>query len=210
MALKAAEEASAQSGLARHTLDCIFASALGDGSVAHAVLSALTRENRPVSPTHFHNSVHNATAGYWSIGTGNREAATSLAAGDGTFGSALLKALMTLNAENRPVELVAVEHPFPEPLGAERPVGPPLAVALVLVPVTDGAPPGAGEIDRLLELDGIAQGPASPPRIESLRELWRAGPVGRALPLLETLTEAGSVVIEAGDGYFLSLKISAP
>lgn len=212
MALSAAEEASERAGRDRARLDCIFASAIGDGKVAHAVLRALTTADRAVSPTQFHNSVHNAVAGYWSIGTGNHEAATSLAAGDGTFGGALLKALMTVAVEGRAVELVAVEHAFPEPLNAKRPIGVPLCVAMVLGPPEgDPAPPGSGESGERWEIamTGTGPGPASTPRREGLEGLWASGPVGRALPLLERLFDPGSVTVEVGADYFLTLDVRA-
>ena len=207
MALRAAEEASDNAGQDRASLDCIFASAIGDGKVAHAVLRALTTADRAVSPTQFHNSVHNAVAGYWSIGTGNHEAATSLAAGDGTFGSAFLKAMMTVTLEGRAVELVAVEHAFPEPLHQKRPIGVPLCVAMILSP-TDAPASDRAESWEIV-MTGDADGPASVPLGNGLEALWRSGPVGRAIPLLERLFDAGPVILEAGDGYFMKLDVRA-
>ena len=46
-----------------------------------------------ISPTRFHNSVHNAAAGYWGIATGATAAANALCAYDASFGAGLLEAL---------------------------------------------------------------------------------------------------------------------
>jgi hypothetical protein len=53
------------------TTPLVFGSSDGDGTVLLRLLSAL-RGHQPVSPTQFHNSVHNAPAGYWSIGPGSQ------------------------------------------------------------------------------------------------------------------------------------------
>ena len=68
LALAVAHEAATRSGLPAASLDAVFASSNGDGPVVGAILEALATENgsRVVSPTQFHNSVHNAAAGYWS------------------------------------------------------------------------------------------------------------------------------------------------
>ena len=49
-----------------------------------------------ISPTRFHNSVHNAAAGYWTIGAGCMQATTALSAYDATFAEGLLEALAQL------------------------------------------------------------------------------------------------------------------
>ena len=64
--------AAEASGLPYTTLRPVFASGNGDGITVGAILEMLTKPDGFVSPTQFHNSVHNAAAGYWSIGTGSR------------------------------------------------------------------------------------------------------------------------------------------
>ena len=113
--------------------------------------------------------------------------------------------MLSVAVEGRPTELVAVEHPFPEPLAAKRPVTAPLAVALVLAPVSDEG--GDGPVIRMA---GASEGPASEPRMTGLRDLWAGVSAGRAIPLLEALGTSGSVVVEAGRGYFMALEVEAP
>lgn len=203
LALGVAEGACEDSGMSRDAMDCVFTSALGDGAVTHAVMAALRTPARSVSPTHFHNSVHNAMAGYWSIGAGNHQASTSLAGGQGSFGAALLKAALTIVQFERPVLLVAADHPFPPPLSETRPSLGAFAVGLVLTPdAADASGP-------LLTVSGGAQGPEDPPARAELHGLWQTCPAARALPLLESLIAPKPVVLEAGNDYFLSVDVSA-
>src|SRR5688572_11813713 len=77
-ALSAAQEALAMSGISTRDTASVFASSGGDGHTLHQICEALAGPERAVSPTRFHNSVHNAAAGYWSIATGCRAASSSL------------------------------------------------------------------------------------------------------------------------------------
>ncbi len=63
----------------------VFASANGDGAVVTAIVAALSGADPLVSPTQFHNSVHNAPAGYWSIGARSTRPTSSLGAHDASF-----------------------------------------------------------------------------------------------------------------------------
>ena len=69
----------------------VFASSCGDIEIACAICQALTQPDRPVSPTQFHNSVHNAAAGYWSIALKSHKPSTSISAFDSTFAAGLLE-----------------------------------------------------------------------------------------------------------------------
>lgn len=200
--LNAAAAACDDAGMAPDAPDCVFASALGDGAVTHAILEAICGPEKLVSPTHFHNSVHNAPAGYWSLAVGNRNASTSLAAGDGTFGAALLKAVLTAHLKSRPVLLVAADHPFPDPLADVRPVAAPFAVGLVLLPETErrDAP--------LIVVEATMAGAPTPPRLADLRGIWESCPPARALPLLEGLESAADIVVNAGSDHHLAVRVS--
>ena len=51
-------------------LPSVFASTHGDLAITDYMAATLATEPRTISPTRFHNSVHNAAAGYWTIGDG--------------------------------------------------------------------------------------------------------------------------------------------
>ena len=55
-----------------------FSEPIRFGDTIHAVCTALTEPDYPVSPTRFSNSVHNAPAGYWSIAAKVRRLRSSM------------------------------------------------------------------------------------------------------------------------------------
>ena len=180
LALAVAHEAATNSGLPPATLDAVFASSNGDGPIVGAILDALATQtdSRVVSPTQFHNSVHNAAAGYWSIATASRRPATCIGCHDESWAAALLTAFAGLQVTGTPVLLVCYDHPLPPPLDAVRPTGPAFAAALVL------APPDSGPVLHLTYDPEHPVHPTAPdPRFEALT----LNPAARALPLLTAL-----------------------
>lgn len=90
----------------------VFASRHGNINESIELLERLA-QGQPLSPTRFSHSVHNAQAGLFSIAAGNREASSSIAACESTFGSAWLEALTLLErAPERPVLLVMGDVPL--------------------------------------------------------------------------------------------------
>jgi hypothetical protein len=135
-ALAVAQEAVAQSGLDAGAFAVVFASSDGDGDIVHRLCAALATPEAAVSPTDFHNSVHNAATGYWSIGAHSQAPSTAICAYDGSFCAGLLEAACQIAVEARPVLLLAVDLPYPPPLAPHRPVRHGFAAALALVPGT--------------------------------------------------------------------------
>ena len=95
LALAIGYEAASAAGQDTASLATVFASSGGDGDICHQICQMLATGDRQISPTRFHNSVHNAPAGYWGIATGARAPSTSLCAYDGSFGAGLLEALLS-------------------------------------------------------------------------------------------------------------------
>ena len=184
LALNAAHEAVDQAGIPAPDLAAVFGSSNGSGLEIHQILEALTKPEMPVSPTQFHNSVHNSAVGYWCIATSSHQPTTSIAAHDYTVPASILKAAAQSVTENRPVLLTVFDCPFPAPLDGKRHVVAPVAVALVLTPA---AVPGARAMMSLSWRAGAGRGGDTRPRVSALSDLWTGNPVGRALPLLEAL-----------------------
>ena len=109
----------------------IFSSTGGDCENCHNMLETLASSDRQISPTRFHNSVHNAPAGYWSIATKCTAASTSLCAYDGTFCSGLLEAAVQCISSGERCLLVAFDTAYPEPLYSQRPIPYPFGLGLV-------------------------------------------------------------------------------
>ena len=161
-------------------LATVFSSSGGDGENCHEICESLATAERQVSPTRFHNSVHNAAAGYWSIATRATAASNALCAYDASFGAGLLEALTQVVIEHTPLLFIAYDAPYREPLRTERPIPDAFAVALILAPE-----PGPACLARLrVRLLAAPPEPMADPALEGLR----AGiPAARSLPLLARL-----------------------
>jgi hypothetical protein len=184
LALAVAQEATAMSGHEPASLHSVFGSSNGDGVVVNDILQALAEPGRDVSPTQFHNSVHNAAAGYWTIGAGTRQPASCLGCHDATMGLSLLKAAAEVHVEQVPVLLCVYDRPLPEPMAEKRSTTSSFGSALVLTP--DREPGSIASLAVRYRPD-----PADPaleaPRREALQALCSGNAAARALRLLESL-----------------------
>jgi len=162
------------------TLATVFTASGGDGQNCHAICETLASAERQVSPTRFHNSVHNTAAGYWGIATGAMAPCQVLCAHDASFAAGLLEALVQVATGGQPVLLVAYDAEYPEPIHAVRPIPDAGAIALLLAPQ-----PGPQAKARLTARLGEAPATALvEPALETLRT---AIPALRGLPLLALL-----------------------
>ena len=106
LAVEVAGQAVQMSGYAAADLPCVFSSAYGDQLISDYMCATLAQAPTELSPTRFHNSVHNAPAGYWTIATGCHAASSAISAGRASVGAGLLEAASLCIAEQRPVLLV--------------------------------------------------------------------------------------------------------
>jgi Beta-ketoacyl synthase, N-terminal domain len=171
----------------------VFASSGGDGETIHHIFEALASADPEVSPTRFHNSLHNTPSGYWSIATKSRAPSTSLGAFDVSFAAGLLDAAAQATVEGQAVALVSYDLPYPEPLHNKRPIGSVFGVSLVLAPK-----PSAASFARLtVTLDPARAVPTKmdDPALEAMRS---GNPAARSLPLLEALASGRCADIALG------------
>lgn len=186
IAIGAALEAVSRSGRSASDLAAVFASAAGSGTEVSHLLEALAQPDLPVSPTHFHNSVHNSAVGYWCMTTASHRPSTSVACHDDTFAAALLKAAAQVAEERQATILAVFDAPFPQPLHSSRPIGAALAIALVLVP------PGSSSVPEM-EIDLRWSGEVPTTRLPpEFTRLAQSNPAGRGLPLLLALARRES------------------
>lgn len=181
LALEAIHDGLGARSLA-NDLATVFTSSEGDMEIVDRICRALDTTDRPVSPTHFHNSVHNAPAGYASIASGSRSASTSIAALHGSFANGLLEAAIQTSAEQQPVLLVAYDHPVPFPLSDPIPITLPFATSLLL-----SVDPAAGDNLAELDLQLARTGEETCLTDAALEQLRLNNPAARALPLLQAL-----------------------
>ena len=202
LALGIALEATAHAGEDPATLASVFSSSGGDGQNCHELCQALSIASREISPTRFANSVHNAAAGYWSIGTGAMVESNMLCAFDASFTAGLLEAMTQVAVDGIPVMLVAYDSEYPPPLHAKRPIPDAFGVALVLTPgrrQSSLARMDAALTDSSCDL-------LSDPALEALR---CSCPAARSLPLLRLLAQrgSGSAILEYLDVSQLEVRI---
>jgi hypothetical protein len=184
LALEVAAAAVRESGLDAATLPSVFTSAHGDLAVNDYMCTTLASQPTTISPTRFHNSVHNAAAGYWTIATGCREASTALTAFDASFGAGLLEAASQCQADARPVLLVAFDVEATGALASVTASTGLLACAFVLSPKH-------GERTVAAFDWSLATGPCSAASIRSAAARSLGGnAMAGALPLLEAIAIA--------------------
>ncbi|MDA8093113.1 MAG: beta-ketoacyl synthase chain length factor [Betaproteobacteria bacterium] len=181
-AVDLAAQAAAHAQADPEELGVVFGSANGDLHTVHQICEALAQPEREVSPTRFHNSVHNASAGYWSIAVKAALASTSVAAQDDTFAAALLEGVMQVRAEGLSIMLAAYDVPGPPPLACACPTLAAFGVALVLRPAQT-------RMSRWWLEASVREGPpvATPMTVPELEGLRAGVAAARALPLLSAM-----------------------
>jgi len=181
LALAVADDAVRRSGRAAADLLSVFTSCHGDLAITDAICTTLIDHPLLVSPTRFHNSVHNAASGYWGIATGCRDASTAVTAFEQSFAAGLLEALTECACEARAVLLVGCDIAACGALASTTASRGSLAVALVLAPERSAR--------TLATLDaGLRPGRASPLPLQSEAALPLAtNAMADALPLFEAL-----------------------
>lgn len=132
--VEAASQAVQASGRKAASLTTVFASGMGDVGITDQMCRALTRQPKVISPTIFHNSVHNAPAGYWSIGAGAHAASSSISAFVDTLAVTLLETWSQAAFGRRPVLCVVADMAVQPPMRAICPIPAAAAIALVVSP----------------------------------------------------------------------------
>lgn len=140
IALEVAARACESANIDPRALPSVFACTEGDLVINDYMSATLAQTPLLISPIRFHNSVHNAAAGYWTIGTGCMQPYTALSAHDDTFGEGLLEALVQAAAEARPTLLVAYDIESRGPLATMAPSRGIVGAAVVVAPGAGAAP----------------------------------------------------------------------
>lgn len=202
VALEVALSACQAAGRDPASLPSVFTSTHGDLSITDYVCATLATDPLAMSPTKFHNSVHNAAAGYWTIGAGCFEAATAISAYDGSFAEGLVEALAQLAAGAEAVLLVGYDTGASGPLCSIHDCTGLLGGALLLT--RDGTGPRLS----VAYADGEAE--AQPGGDGALGRHAGGNAMAPMLPLFDALASGGDrVVLRAGPpGRVLAVDIS--
>ena len=207
VALAVGQEAVMASSLQASALPSVFTSSSGDGLNCHEICSALASSDRLISPTRFHNSVHNAASGYWSISSGAMVSSSVLCAFDGSFAAGLLEAMAQVMFEQTAVLLVAYDTDYPEPLRSVRPVPDTFGVGLVLAPRRSERSLAQW---RLAPVTCLTDVPAQRLQDDPLERLRSSIPAARCLPLLRSVAAQtqGEVVLDYLQGLQLAVQVA--
>jgi len=204
IALEVASKACERAARRPANLASVFASTHGDLAISDNMCATLVNTPTLISPVKFHNSVHNAAAGYWSIAAGSYAPYTALSAFQHTFGIGLLEAATQVICDGKPVLYVAFDIEAKGALATAAPSRGLLAVALVIVPHSDSA---AGTGMRLcVENDGASN--LTPPRSKAL-PLVCENALAPCLPFFEALAwQQPTVRLSLGDNLSLLVQLS--
>jgi hypothetical protein len=202
VALAVAQEAVAAGQLDARQLATVFTSSGADNDNCDAICKMLASDDRSISPTRFHNSVHNAPAGYWGIASGAMTPATVLCAHDASFSAGLLEAMTQVVVEQWDTLLIAYDTPYPEPMHAIRPLPATFGIALVLRP--ERSVNSLAKIE--LELSEDEPDTLADPALETLRA---SIPAAHGLPLLQCIARgaSGRVVLDYLDPLCLRVQV---
>ncbi|HKR33683.1 MAG TPA: beta-ketoacyl synthase chain length factor [Steroidobacteraceae bacterium] len=205
VALEVAARACAAAGRSPSDLPAVFASTHGDLGISDYMCATLVDTPALISPIKFHNSVHNAAAGYWSIGTSSHTPYTAISAFHHTFGAGLLEAAVQIACEQQPVLYVAFDVEAKGALATMAPSRGLVGVALVLAPAS-AARPGS----RRLTLR-IADEPCEATRPRSAAAALVAdNALAPCMPLLEALAAdlPATLQLTLGDSAALNIQVS--
>lgn len=171
MIVTALHEAAQQGGAATDQTRYVVVSSWGEIETTVELLGQLAVPGGPISPTAFHNSVHNTATGYLSIASGNHWPSTALAAGPHALEVGLLEVCAGLAAAEGPSDaiLILAEERLPAPF--ERPDADPSFALALHFARAPGRPTHGASLDRPIELVEAGAG---------ARDSAPAGPLGSA------------------------------
>jgi hypothetical protein len=204
VAIEVAAQAMNMSHRSADNLACVFASAYGDQATTDYMCRVLAGAPHELSPTRFHNSVHNASAGYWTIATDCRAPSSAICAGPASFGIGLLEAASQACAQQCPVLLVCSDTagvgPLGELIGCQLAFG----AALVLSPTADERVPH-------LTLALVEDAPRHTPLPAACTTWMHDNPSAASLPVMAMLARGrGECVVAASTQRGLLVEMEVP
>lgn len=181
LALAVGAEAFANAQRDAADVATVFTSSNGDGDTIHDILTVLASSDCEISPTRFHNSVHNAPSGYWNIANRSHAPSSSICCHDESFAAGLLEAAVQSTVDDQAVALFAYDVRPPEPLHTARPIDADFATALLLTSRISDTTFARLDVELQTRAAATVMSPAA------LEELRLGAPAARSLPLLAAL-----------------------
>ena len=134
LAVEVMNQACEMAGLDPAGIAAVVSSSMGDMQITDYLCRTLATNPAAVSPTRFHNSVHNATTGYWSIAARSHAATNAVSAYDYTASMAFLEAAIQSLEDESPVLVVTQEMAAPKALHNTCPSDQAFSAAILLTP----------------------------------------------------------------------------
>ena len=212
LAVETSWQACQQANVAADSISSVFVSGLGDTSLGDYCCRELARDAPQLSPTKFHNSVHNAPAGYWTISTGCTRSASTLAGFRESVGVALLESLMHCVVEHEPVLVTVVDIPVALAQREMLRNDEPFSLAMVLQPDEPGTSGQvlAATVVQATPDSGSDSRPASEPGSNSLPDsldaLYQNNPAARILTLARQLASRPSPTPRGTESIHMALS----
>ena len=203
MAVEVMDQACRMRALVPSEVATVFASVYGDVGITDYLCRTLHAAPRTVSPTRFHNSVHNAPIGNWAIATHCKLPANAMSAYLYTTSMAFLEGAIQALEENMPV-LVCVQE-----LAATDAIKPiydseqPISTAVLL------APPGHCSDEIASVRFDVRNERSKYPSAPQILDIDWSGNLGaRLLPLFVALTTPGDTNLQLPISESLSLSLA--
>ena len=191
LAVESSSQACEAAGIDPAELACVFVSGLGDTQLTDYMCKVLAGDNKALSPTKFHNSVHNAAAGYWTISTGCMQTANSVAGFENSVSLTLIEALIQAEAEQRPLLLTFYDAPSSPVLRELLKNEQPFAVSIIIAP---HSVPGSDAGFRA-RVDAVSSDWPEHSWSGDLQHCYDNNPVARILPVLGLLNGSADEVL---------------
>ncbi len=119
MVIHTTYQAREVAGLLDTDLPLILGTANGEIEAMGSILQTMFSDPPYISPSLFHNSVHNTAAGYWSILGKKHQGSTTITAGDLTGEYSLLDAISRLDTRTKLIQLTAGDEAITIPRWAD-------------------------------------------------------------------------------------------
>lgn len=184
-------------------LPCVFASTHGELAITDYMCATLASAPHELSPTKFHNSVHNAPAGYWTIAAQCTAGSSAVSGHHVSFGAGLLEAAALAAADGMPVLFAAYETASHGPLLEMARTTRAFGAALVLLPGKDAS---TSRFSLALRVDDAPVTPAP----ACAAELARDNPLNaHALTFLNALAGDAPtrLTLPAASGLMLDMEV---
>ena len=186
LAIETSNQAITNSGLAPQKVACVFGSGIGDTEITDYLCRTLLTEEKLLSPTKFHNSVHNTAAGYWTISTGCMEAANSIAAYHYTAGLALVEAFCQCEQQQIPILITVYDVEVSPVLSELFPCENNIALSLLIAPRSQ---PANDALAVKLQVKPNPSGRSHSLRNPALQQVSQHNPAAALLLLLEKIAD---------------------